>query len=360
MPPDILKEILYENPYYSRYSVGVKEWEKGGNVIRYSDKQLPFENPVIASPSNNRYISSGGRSILIDDPGCPKKLKGIDPTGYVHKIYTKMKGDSIEGMDTEDQMLYVTDEVLLSLMGVKKGEHSLLKDGTLGRHDDSPFGVLTLKQARNEKMVLDILKSAYSDYGYLPSQDPLAIYVFNDLDFDSGKTASILTELPVSIGSDLRLRELHFFVRKKYLELDRSESGYDSKVNDMMALYEQIYRWIGFEARLFFDNNLKPVPRSFSSMNFCVRYMNDEMDIGISRVDHGSTEIGGEVTKEFLFSILKNQVDVFHPLLSKVHDSVAYEIDVECEKMMFEQYFEDGWNGIVEPLNPYLEAVVAC
>ncbi len=214
MRNDILKDLLVEN----RYMVSVEKWQYGGNVVRFSDEPLPFDTPIIgcSGTTGNKYPNSGGRSILVESNNRTYKLKGIDPAGKIMASYWTQKYRKYENNQKEFEIQIRTDDALWTAYLVSERKYSVLKDGRLGKHNGDPFGVLTLKKSHNEKEVLTKLKAEYERCDFMPAQTTVAIYEFNNLDFLSERTSSILTELPISIGSDLRLSELNALLRKEY------------------------------------------------------------------------------------------------------------------------------------------------
>ena len=360
MQDDILKEVLLQD----RHDVGVAGWKPGGTIENYSKAHLPFKNHIIGYTTSEaivtqKYLNSGGRGILIEHEGHYYKLKGIDPYGYIVAEYAYKKNKAFEeASPSEWERQIKSDDALRVAAHVEIGNDTVYTDECAGKHMDSPFGVLTLAGAQNEKNILDILEASYENRGYLPAQKPAAIYIYDGLDFETKQTASILTELPVSLGSDLRLNEMNTWLRKEF-EVSKKDGkrAHKSKRNAIQKLYENIYGWLGSESRMLNETNLLPTKNSSVASNFCVRYMNEDCDIGISRVDHSSTMTGAEPSKQLLKTNTSRVVDGQNPFLLDEYNYLYFLKNKLYESSRFGKNFNKGWDGNIEPLNDYIDAV---
>ncbi len=363
MKDDVLKELLLK----SRYPVGVKEWEYGGDIRRVSSDSfpLPIDAPVVGwSKSEEKCFNSDGRSALMEECGYAFKIKGVDPYGHIMASYWLQKTKDYENDKKEFLNQIKADDALWTAYLYHEGKYTLLKDGNLGRHGKNPFGVLLERNAQNESDALKLIASGYEKRGYIPPQTPAAICEFESLDFvsegNSQKTASVLTKLPLSIGSDLRLSELNTLIIKEYASIGEAEKR--SKERAIRKFYEKAHRWVGYDARILFENSLLPMPESSVSSNFAVNYKKADKEIGISRVDHTSTKIGAEKSKAAKKSLFWNSskiVDCQNPLLLKENNRIIFAVKKLGALRNYKRNFEEGWNGKVEPLNDYIEAVVA-
>jgi len=259
-----------------------------GNVPLWASDRLPlFGDPE----GSEQYLSSGGRSIILEGDGV-YRIKGVDPFGYITQAVAGSGKCLIN--DVAESVDQVPPEGVQDSMreAMGKGGSSIdippYKEG-------KPFSFLTFQNAANAERAFNALGEAYDERGFsLPCRFTGRV-VYPDVKLNGSMVYSLVFQLP-DAESDLRMTE---FRRLMYNHLQHASPEQLRELEESLTeVFLGLVKWHAFDCRVLTDNYLAPAPNSFLGQNHVIGRVGG--GLGLTRVDHTSTEHRPDVVREEL------------------------------------------------------------
>ena len=231
------------------------------------------------------YYNSGGRSLIVERPGCAYKIHGVDPDGLLTRKVAASPKNRLRDV----------------VSAARIAEEQCQNSSNRMTYNKKPFGVLTYDNTENAECAFDRLNSAYAHFGITP---PCNILCRSRLGMKvAGEEAyQLLFALP-SAERDLRIWEFCQLLRERLAKASRSEI--QQKLKPIGRIFGRFAAWSGFATGILASYGLLPSERSWVPQNFVL----SEVDggYGALRVDHTSTKyVGREAAAKEITGYIKS------------------------------------------------------
>lgn len=227
-----------------------------GNIPAWLSEKLPLFG---TEDGDTTYISSGGRSLIVEENGKVYRIKGADPKGIITRTVSasgkNIINDTAESVQQAPDPEYV-ERLLRTPLAVE-----------FPVYRDKPWNFLTRANTRNSKYAFDTLARAYERLGFNVPCRFVGTIEYPNLTYNGGTLHSIVFELP-DAESDLRLEEYERQFRR-HLQHASVEELREIK-EDVNKLYQALCTWHAFDCSVLMQAGLVPHPTSFLGQNYVV------------------------------------------------------------------------------------------
>ena len=263
-----------------RVDVPVKHYDVEHLVDGDIPKALAERLPLFGSEDGEeRYTSSGGRSIIVNENGKVYRIKGADPKGVITRTVASSTQNIIGDVRQSVSACPKPEEIERILVSGMNREFPPYKE-------DRPFNFLTKEATERSRQAFEKLGEGYEQAGF---SHPCAFqgYVsYRKIRWNGQPVRSIIFQLP-DAESDLREDE---FSRRLQKHLQHASVEQLQQVRDKFVdFYTALLRWHAFDCRVLAENQLLPTEDSMIGQNYVMGHVS-KSGIGIARVDHTSTQ----------------------------------------------------------------------
>lgn len=292
---------------------------------------LSAKLPLFGSEDGELYLSSGGRSLIVEGPegAGVYRIKGADPKGVITRMVAQSEKNVIADIRNSVSACPNPDNIERILASRKNQALPAYKE-------DRPFNFLTKEAVARSQATFEALRKGYETRGFSHPCVFAGGIAYKNLRWDGMPTRSIVFKL-ADAESDLREDELDIILRRhlQHATPEQLETAGQKVVN----FYLSLLRWSAFDSKILAENGFLPTKDSMIGQNYVIGHVSRE-GIGLCRVDHTSTR-KVNLEKEKILEELRKFPEILSTSAS--HIILALEMarrGVNYDKDRFSGYYD--------------------
>lgn len=292
-------------------------------------------------------LNSGGRSILVSDSSRHYRFKGVDLDGSLtHQIALHGRNairDVIDYSSRIDAM-----ESRIKPGPLFKGEVYELPSVNLSK----PLLFFSRAQVEKEKRASGLLAEEYEKRGLAAPYRHTATITYPSIRWNNEPASTLAFELP-SVESDLRFQEFYQYAVQHLKFADKEQMQETSKKLDSLVV--KLTSWHGYISSLMKKNSMAPTFASHQYQNYAFSHIARDF-VGMSRLDHTSTEIDEKKAGEYAMSMKKDLFFFINLQIFLMHGIQLAEDNHEFDSDRYTNHFDRAmkWHDMNYAENPDL------
>jgi hypothetical protein len=301
-------------------------------------EEIEVHLPIFGSSDSGAglyALNSGGRGVILSDGKVHIRFKGNDIDGSLTRRVAQSGKNHIPDIGFAAKKIAGLEFYTTCL----SGDNIYI----LPTYSGKPFSFFTPEAVEREKNACNLIGSAFEKQGFFKPYSFEGSITYPNVQWNNEPCSTLAFSLP-SIESDLRFEEI-FRLGFLHLKFASPEELKDIK-DDLGDFFRELTSWHGFVTQTMEANHLVPTLDSHQHQNYVLCHISDT-ELGASRVDHTSTRVNQNQSKEYA-GMMREELLFFANLhLTLLHALELADQKYHLDENRYTGYFDRAykWHG---------------